>query len=121
MSSSAPKAAVSVLQVAYAADMLDLRERMLKEDGYLVTSAMGNELAMEVAKSEKFDIVVVGFSGPHSARHEIVRWLKLHVPRTPVVILLAHEAEHFPDADCETMSENPQVWLAAVRAAAKKP
>ena len=120
MSPSGPQAAVSVLQVAYVADMLSLREKMLKEDGYRVVSALGNEQATKAAGAERFDIVVVGFSERHSVRHQMVRWLKLHAPETPIAVLLAHESEHFPDADCEALSEDPQVWLAAVRGAIRR-
>jgi DNA-binding NtrC family response regulator len=120
MSPSGPQAAVSVLQVAYEADLLNLREKMLKDDGYRVVSALGNDQAAKAATAERFDIVVVGFSERHSVRHQMVRWLRLHLPKTPIAVLLSHESEHFPDADCEALSEDPQAWLAAVRAAVKR-
>jgi DNA-binding response OmpR family regulator len=108
---------VVLLQVAYTPELLRVRQQMLEADGYTVISALGNDQGTALATSHDFDVAIVGFSRSHSTRHEMVRWLKLHVPRTPVLALLAHESEHFPDADGETLSEDPQVWLAAVRQA----
>jgi DNA-binding NtrC family response regulator len=121
MAEPGPQVEVSVLQVAYAADLLYLREKMLKEDGYRVVSALGNEQAAKAAGAERFDVAVVGFSERHSTRHQMVRWLKQHAPKTRIAVLLAHGSEHFPDADCEALSEDPQVWLEAVRAVVKRP
>jgi hypothetical protein len=44
----------------------------------------------------------------------MVQWLKQHLPQTPVVALLLHEAERFPEADYATLSEDPRVWMAAI-------
>ena len=106
----------SVLQVAYYPALLHIRQQMLEDAGYNVVSALGNDQGMSIAAAQEFDVVVVGFSGPHSDRSRMVRWLKQHSPKTPVVTLLARETEHFPDADCETLSEDPRVWLAALAA-----
>jgi hypothetical protein len=44
-------------------------------------------------------LIVVGFSADFAVRNKMIQWLKQHVPHTPVVALLAYEAEHFADAD----------------------
>ncbi|HMA01107.1 MAG TPA: response regulator, partial [Gemmatimonadaceae bacterium] len=113
------RARPSLLQVGYHPDLIRLRETMLEADGYEVTSAMGNDQGIAIATSRPFDVAVVGFSAPHSARHSMVRWLKLNAPSVCVVALLAHNAEHFPDADCETLSEDPYEWLGAIRRTCK--
>lgn len=87
---------------------------MLKNDGYDVLSALGNDQAIALANMKTFDLIVLGFSAPHSVRSTMIRWLKQHSPQTPVVALLAHGAEKFPEADYQTLSEDPQVWLATV-------
>lgn len=113
--------AASILQVAYYPTLLETRQVMQENDGYDVTSALGNDQAIALSSMKHFDVVVVGFSTDYGDRTFLVRWLKQHLPQTPVVALLSHQAEHFPDADSETMCENQQVWLAAVREYVKHP
>ena len=93
---------------------------MLESDGYTVTSALGNDQGIALAATVQFDVVVVGFSGANDVRSNMVRWLKQNVPLVPVVALLASSADAVPDADCETFSENPRVWLDTVQTAAVK-
>ncbi|SRR6266571_2603899 len=104
-----------ILQIGYYYGLIDARRIMLEQHGYEVVSALGNDQGISLANVGKFDVIVVGFSTSHSTRDKMVRWLKQHVPLTPVVVLLAHDSERFLDADCETLSENPEVWLQAVR------
>ena len=107
----------SVLQVGYYQTLLHTRQLMLEQDGYEVVSALGNEEAKLLARSKHFDLIVVGFSAPLSDRRAIVQWLKQNVERTPVLVLQAHSSERCPEADLETLSEDPKVWLEAVRQA----
>lgn len=104
-----------IFHVAYNPELLALRTELLLKDGYEVTPALGNDQAIGLAASSDFDLAVIGFSGPHSTRNEIIRWLKRHYPEKPVVVLLSSDVEHFPDADCKTLSEDPRIWLTAVR------
>ncbi len=107
--------ASSVLQIGYYPTLLQTRQLMLEQNGYQVTSVLGNEQGMAVAPSQRFDVIVIGFSDTHAMRSGMVRWLKQHLPETPVVALLANTSETFTDADCATLSEDPAVWLATVR------
>ena len=107
----------SVLQIGHYPTLLETRSSMLESDGYKVTSALGNQQGM--AAAHRTDVVVVGFSGPLPDRLHI-RWLKLQLPSTPVVALLANSNEKFPDADLVTFSENPRDWLITVVACARK-
>lgn len=107
--------AIAVLQIGYSPALLHTRQSILEQEGYSVTSALGNDQGMAVAASENFDVIVVGFCSDTEIRIRMVRWLKQNVPRSPVVALLAHSLESLPDADCETLSESPSVWLTAVR------
>jgi len=108
---------LSVLQIAYYPALLETRRTMLEDGGYTVTSALGNDQGMALATAGHFDVIVVGFSAHSAVRSGIVRWLKQRIPGTPVVVLLAHGMERFPEADVATFSENPIEWLAAVRTA----
>jgi len=113
--------AIAVLQIGYYPAMLQIRQSLLEHEGYAVTSVLGNDQGMAVATSANFDVIVVGFSTDTEIRITMVRWLKQNVPRSPVVALLAHSLESLPDVDCETLSENPSVWLTAVRQTCAKP
>jgi len=110
----------SVLQIGYYPMLLQTRHMMLEQDGYDVSSALGDEQARELAGSQNFDAVVIGFSGTLAERQELLHWLKKNVQQTPVVMLQANSSERFPEADVVTLSEDPKVWLAAVRQATAK-
>ena len=86
---------LSVLQIAYYPSLLETRRLMLEGDGYTVSSALGNDQGMAIASAVRFDVIVVGFSAPESVRTDMVRWLKQHIPGTPVVVLLAHNFSVF--------------------------
>ena len=103
-----------ILQIAYYPGLLQARQIMLEQAGHKVISALGNDQGMALATTHSFSLVLVGFSAPESVRRTMIRWLKQHLPQTQVVALLANESECLPDADCETLSENPGVWLNAV-------
>ncbi len=111
---------VSILQIGYYPSLLETRRVMLEEDGYRVTSALGNDQGIAMAPAGRFDVIVVGFSTAHSVRTRMVRWLKQHIPDIPVVVLLAHDREDFPDADFTILSESPLTWLTTVRKACAK-
>lgn len=111
---------LSILQIAYYPSLLEIRGRMLEEDGYAVTSVLGNDEGMAVASAVRFDLIVVGFSAAHAVRTKMVRWLKENISEVPVVVLLGHYHEDFPDADVATLSESPLTWLTAVRKACTK-
>jgi CheY-like chemotaxis protein len=103
-----------ILHIAYYPGLQKARQIILEQAGYEVVSAFGNEEAMALARARNYDVIMVGFSAAHSIRSAILRWLKENIPQTPVVVLLANQAEHFPEADSEVLSENPDTWLDAV-------
>ena len=114
--SGPPPAQRRILQIAYYENLLRTRAAMLQRAGYIVSSALGNDEAKAAAVRllPGLDLVVIGFSGLYSDRTAILRWLKQQYPDLPIVILQAHTSERFPDADCTTLSEEPEVWLRAV-------
>ena len=111
--------AIAVLQIGYYPALLQMRQSMLEHEGYAVTSALGNDQGMAVATTAHFDVIVVGFCSDTQNRIQMVRWLKQNVPSSPIVALLANNLESLPEADFETLSWNPSVWLTAVRTCAK--
>ena len=105
-----------ILQIAYYDNLLRTRAVMLQQSGYVVASVLGNEEAKAAVARHisQTDLVMVGFSGPFAERSAITRWLKKEFPTMPVVVLQASSSERFPEADCVTLSEDPEVWIDAV-------
>jgi hypothetical protein len=50
----------------------------------------------------------------------MIHWFKKHYTNIPVVALRSHSTESFPEADGGTVSDDPEVWLAAVASTLKK-
>src|SRR6266566_2239001 len=75
--------AAHILQVAYYDTLQEIRAKMLEAAGYQVTSVLGNDNAMGLngAVIATADLVVVGFSTPHSVRAAMVHWFKAHSPQ----------------------------------------
>lgn len=112
----------NILQVAYYRGPLLTRARMLESRGHHVTSVLGNDevFGMDAAVIAAAESIVVGFCAPHPVRAAMIHWFKQHYPNTPVVVLRSHSAESFPEADGGTVSDDPEVWLAAVASTLKK-
>jgi DNA-binding NtrC family response regulator len=108
--------AAHILQVAYYDTLQEVRAKMLEAAGYQVTSVLGNDQAMELNRAviAATDLVLVGFSAPHSVRAELVHWFKARYPNIPVAALQFYEWEKFPEADVATSSEDPAIWLAEI-------
>src|SRR5437868_12289167 len=104
--------AAHILQVAYYDTLQEIRAKMLEAAGYQVTSVLGNDNAMGLngAVIATADLVVVGFSTPHSVRAAMVHWFKAHYPKIPVVALQFYGWEKFAEADVATLSEDPTIW-----------
>ena len=49
----------------------------------------------------------------------MIHWFKKHYPNIPVVALRFHSVESIPEADGGTVSDDPEVWLAAVASTSK--
>ncbi len=92
----------NILQVAYNHGLLITRARMLESRGYAAA-----------------DLIVIGFSAPYPVRAAMIHWFKQQYPNIPVVALRFHSAESFPEADRGNVSDDPDVWLVAVRAPSK--
>lgn len=106
-----------ILQVAYYDNLLRTRAAMLQRAGYTVFSLLRNDEVKASARDliSSVDLVMmVGFSGTYAERAAITRWLKQEFPQVPVIALQSNSSERFPDADCSTLSEDPEEWLNAV-------
>jgi DNA-binding NtrC family response regulator len=104
------------LQIGYTRELITTRQMMLERAGYRVSSVQGNDQAraLNTRQLASAELVLIGFSAPYRIRAEILEWLKDRAPELRVMVMLAHSLEKFPDADCVTLSEDPEVWLSAV-------
>src|SRR5438046_10764616 len=108
--------AAHILQVAYYDTLQEIRAKMLEAAGYQVTSVLGNDNAMGLngAVIATADLVVVGFSTPHSVRAAMVHWFKAHYPKIPVVALQFCGWEKFAEGDVAILSEDRAIGLAEI-------
>jgi len=105
-----------ILQIAFYPSLLTTRAKMLEVDGYRVTSVLGEAGARAFPADElaAVDLILVGFSAPRDVRASVVNWVKQQKLSTPLIVLQAQSWEQFDGADMTALSEDPQVWLAAV-------
>src|SRR5207244_5243718 len=108
--------AAHILQVAYYNNLEEIRAKLVEAAGCQVTSVLGidNAMGLNGAVIATADLVVVGFSTPHSVRAAMVHWFKAHYPKIPVVALQFYGCEKFAEADVDTLSEDPTIWLAQI-------
>jgi DNA-binding response OmpR family regulator len=107
-------AVVQVLSIGYDRVLVNLRALVLQQAGYAVISAIGNENAMILARTEKFELVIVGHSSPVSQRQAMVKWLKDKFPGIPVIALCMAPGERIALADAVSGVESPTEWLEAI-------
>lgn len=105
-----------ILQIAFYESLLHTRASLLEGRGFEVTSALGNDRAMALDKDVflGLDLIVIGFSARYETRSRMLRWCKQNYPQIPVCMLQANGLERFSEADCVTLSEEPEVWLGLV-------
>jgi hypothetical protein len=86
---------------------------LLREAGYKVVTAMGNQAGTKKAKAGKFDLFIVGH-GDLTEQLEMMHYLKQHYPRKPVLALRRSRYQRLNDADCVADVDEPKEWLEGV-------
>lgn len=102
-----------ILNVAYDPALCKTREMLLREAGYKVVTAMGNQAGMKKAKTGKFDLFIVGHADLRE-QLEMVHWLKENYARKPVLALRRSRYQQLNDADCVADVDDPKEWLQSV-------
>jgi hypothetical protein len=114
----AQKQTKRVFQIAYDSGLLVKRAKVLRSQGYSVTSVIGNEAAKTVlGLKQEYDLFVVGHGAPDSARMEMVAWLKAQYPKAKIVALNSADTTRLPGADYNARQNGPETWLPLVIAA----
>jgi DNA-binding response OmpR family regulator len=110
---------VRVFQIAFDSSLLKVRAEMLKHAGLEVWSALGpDEPRRALSENADYDLVLVGWSGPATARREMVRWLKEHYAGLRVIALRNGSDQDITEADFNFCSDKPEEWFTAVKRAA---
>ena len=77
-----------VFQIACDEILLITRAELLKNRGYEVGSALGNDEAKRILdKGRPYHRFIVGHAAPKKTREDIVRWLKANFPDTKILAL----------------------------------
>jgi hypothetical protein len=105
-----------IFHIAYYDGLLKTRTALLERSGYAVTSALGNEQARAAEEDllPEVDLVVIGFSDSREQRGTMIRWVKEHCARLPVLVLQKHVSESIEGADAVALADYPDTWLSAV-------
>lgn len=73
--------------------LLDLARRWLEEGGHAVTGCESGEAAMKAIRSNAFELVILDRSVPDVPGEEVLRWIRSHQPRMPVIFATSTDAE----------------------------
>ena len=111
------RTAKRIFQIAYDEGIGFRRAQLLRELGYGVISALGNEAAKVLLSSiQHYDLFIVGHAAPESSRREIVAWLKANYPRVKI-LALNPPRQQMTDADYNAIQNGPETWLPIVTSA----
>lgn len=104
-----------VFQIAYDETLLVAREQLLKNRGYEVGSALGNDDAKRLLdKRQPYSLFIVGHAAPTETREEIVRWLKAKFPDTKILALNPPDNMQLARADYNLILSASEEWLSTV-------
>ncbi len=104
-----------VFQIAYDEMLLVSRAELLKNRGYEVSSALGNDGAKRILdKRERYRIFIVGHAAPKETREDMVRWLRANFPNTKILVVNPPSLAILAGADYNVVLNGPEEWLSIV-------
>lgn len=104
-----------VFQIAYDELLLVSRAELLKNRGYEVSSALGNDGAKRILDArERYRIFIVGHAAPKETREDMVRWLKANFPNTKILVVNPPSSAILAGADYNVVLNGPEEWLSIV-------
>jgi hypothetical protein len=108
-----------VFQIAYDERLLVSRAALLKNRGYQVSSALGNDDAKRILDTrERYRIFIVGHTAPNETREDMIRWLKANFPTTKILVVNPPSSAILEGADYNVVLNGPEEWLSIVANAA---
>jgi DNA-binding response OmpR family regulator len=104
-----------ILLVSYIPELLQERDRVLREAGYEVTLGPSYAAACLAIDQETFDVAVLGFSVPEEDRNQMARALKAYSSSTQIIMIYFASVENTELADALLpTSAGPEDVLRAV-------
>jgi len=104
-----------VFQIAYDEMLLVSRAELLKNRGYEVSSALGNDGAKRILDTrERYRIFIVGHAAPKETREDMVRRLKASFPATKILALNPPYHANLAQADYNLILNGDEEWLSVV-------
>ena len=104
-----------VFQIAYDEMLMVSRAELLKNRGYEVSSALGNDGAKRILDTrERYRIFIVGHAAPKETREDMVRWLKTNFPNTKILVVNPPSSAILAGADYNVVLNGPEEWLSIV-------
>ena len=76
-----------VFLAGYIVELLQERERVLRDAGYQVTIALSFATATAAIGQELFDVAVLGFSIPENERNQLAHAIKQANPATKIIMI----------------------------------
>jgi len=114
-SGAAEPQAERVFQIAYDEMLMVSRAEVLKNRGYEVSSALGNDGAKRILDTrERYRIFIVGHAAPKETREDMVRWLKANFPTTKILVVNPPSSAILAGADYNVVLNGPEEWLLIV-------
>lgn len=108
-----------IFQVAYDEQHLAAQARILRRQGYEVTSIFGNEAAKMVLRSRPhYDLFIVGHAALDATRAEMALWLRAAYPQAKILALNPPQCRELDESDYNAEFDAPESWLPLVAAAA---
>jgi DNA-binding response OmpR family regulator len=102
-----------ILCVSYNDRLLIERGRLLEQQGYRVTSALGFKEAFAVCQGSAFDLVILGHSIPYADKKTLIENLRSS-SATPVLSIWQHDGRVVDTAHYLGFSDKPDELLKSV-------
>lgn len=110
----------SILYIHYDPDLAGIRQQVVNRFGYEVSSATGSDEARRMARTRRFDLVILGHAAPEEERRRMANWLKANLPGVPVLALCPAPFQTVDYGDYQADAHNPDAWMSMVEEALAK-
>jgi DNA-binding response OmpR family regulator len=89
----AKEAAMKILHLDDDRFILDLARQWLEGAGHAVTGCESGERAVQAIQKDSFDLAILDRSVPDVPGEEVLRWIRTHHPRLPVIFATSTDSE----------------------------
>lgn len=108
---------LAILSAGRDANLLGTRNAVLRAEGHAVVTAVTAAEIVDIFFAGDYDVVILCHTIPAVERQKIIRLVRNHAPRTPVLVLSAHDGQP-ADNGAVRVRNNPKELVEAVAARA---